>query len=68
MTDLSNTLNLINYAFVLFFGYSVSLYLADIPFRGHHRLYILSYLDSVPDRSSFTCFWGRMPCTNAIRC
>lgn len=44
MTDLSSTLNLINYAFVLFFGVTASLYLADVPFRGHHRLYILSYL------------------------
>lgn len=44
MTNLPNTLNLINYAFVLFFGITVSLCLADISFRKHRKTYLLSYL------------------------
>lgn len=44
MTNLPNTLNLINYAFVLFFGITASLCLADISFRKHRKTYLLSYL------------------------
>lgn len=33
-----------NYGFVLFFGVVASLYLADIPFRGNERFYVLSLL------------------------
>lgn len=44
MTDLSVTLNLINYASVLFFGITASLCLADVSFRLHQKIYLLSYL------------------------
>ena len=44
MTNLPNTLNLINYACVLFFGITASLCLADISFRKHRKTYLLSYL------------------------
>ena len=44
MTNLSSTLNLINYVFVLFFGVTASLSLADISFRTHRKTYLLSYL------------------------
>ena len=30
--------NLINYAFVLFFGIIAAFYMADLPFEEHHRL------------------------------
>ena len=43
MTDLSVMLNFINYAFVLFFGITTSLCLADISFRTQ-RIYLLFYL------------------------
>lgn len=44
MTDLSVMLNLINYAFVLFFGITTSLCLADISFRTQRKIYLLFYL------------------------
>lgn len=44
MTDLSGILNIINYAFVLFFGITSALCLADISFRTHRKIYLLSYL------------------------
>ncbi len=44
MTALSGTLSMINYAFVLFFGITSALCLADISFRTHRRVYLLSYL------------------------
>ena len=34
--------NLINYAFVLFFGIIAAFYMADLPFEEHHRLYALT--------------------------
>ena len=34
--------NLINYAFVLFFGIIAAFYMADLPFQEHHRLYALT--------------------------
>lgn len=42
MIELNNLLNLTNYVFVLFFGVAASLFLADIPFREHVRLYLLT--------------------------
>ncbi len=44
MSDLATTLELINYAFVLFFGVVVSLYLADINFMDYKSLYIFTLL------------------------
>lgn len=44
MIDLSSLLNIINYGFVLFFGITVSLCLADISFHEHRKLYVLAYL------------------------
>ena len=44
MTDLSVMLNFINYAFVLFFGITTSLCLADISFRTQRKIYLLFYL------------------------
>ncbi len=35
-----DTLGLVNYGFVLFFGVIVSLYLADIKFKGNEKIYI----------------------------
>lgn len=40
-TDL---MSFVNYAFVLFFGIIVSLYLADFPFEEHKRFYTLTLL------------------------
>lgn len=34
--------NLINYAFVLFFGIIAAFYMADLPFEEHHWLYALT--------------------------
>ena len=40
----ADIVNLINYAFVLFFGIIAAFYLADLPFEEHHRLYVLTLL------------------------
>lgn len=42
--DATNILELINYAVVLFFGITTSLYLADIPFLRNRKTYLLTYL------------------------
>lgn len=42
MPELATILELVNYAFVLFFGIIVSLYLADIGFSDNKRQYILT--------------------------
>ena len=44
MPELATLLELINYAFVLFFGVIVSLYLADISFGDNKRQYVLTLL------------------------
>ena len=44
MPELASLLELINYAFVLFFGIIVALYLADISFSENKKLYILTIL------------------------
>ena len=40
MPELSSVFSLVNYAFVLFFGIVAALYLADIGFCDHKRVYI----------------------------
>lgn len=40
----TNLMSFVNYAFVLFFGIIVSLYLADFPFEEHKRFYTLTLL------------------------
>lgn len=42
--NITEFIQLANYAFVLFFGITVALYLADAPFFAHKKLYILSLL------------------------
>ena len=42
MPELSSVFSLVNYAFVLFFGIVASLYLADINFCDHKRVYVLT--------------------------
>ena len=42
MSELATILELVNYAFVLFFGIIVSLYLADIGFSDNKRQYVLT--------------------------
>ena len=42
MPELSSVFSLVNYAFVLFFGIVAALYLADIGFCDHKRVYVLT--------------------------
>ena len=42
MHELSSVFSLVNYAFVLFFGIVAALYLADIGFCDHKRVYVLT--------------------------
>lgn len=42
MPELSSVFSLVNYTFVLFFGIVAALYLADIGFCDHKRVYVLT--------------------------
>lgn len=44
MINAESILNILNYAFVLFFGITISLCLADIPFSRNKKTYLLTYL------------------------
>lgn len=56
--DATNILGLINYAVVLFFGITTSLYLADIPFFRNKKIYLLTYLGFFILQVIFYLFWG----------
>ena len=57
--NIYTSLNLINYAVVLFFGITTSLCLADIPFRKHQKIYLFSYLGFGIVQIAFYLFLGK---------
>lgn len=67
MPEPAIVLELINYAFVLFFGIIVSLYLADINFSENKGQYVLTILVFSFAQLIFYLLMGNPCYTNAIR-
>lgn len=67
MPELSSVFSLVNYAFVLFFGIVAALYLADIDFCDHKRVYVLTLFFFGIAQLLFYLIMGSRCFTNAIR-
>ncbi len=57
--DISNILDLANYAFVLFFGVTASFYCAGLTFSEHKILYVVSLPGFGAAQLIFFLFWGK---------